>query len=823
MGKKKPDTRRPEHPVRKRPAVGEGRSLAAVIGGPQAKWLFFGIYLIVTIILFREFIFSNDMLFGSDTIPDGIYTRRYYKEYHEQYGGIPRWNPFILGGLPFIDAMHGDTFYPAAWLKFVMPLTRALGYKLILHVFLAGLSMYFFLRTLKMRREAAFIGGLVYMLAPSFVSWVYGGHDAKMYVIALLPLAFAFLEAGMRRPLVRYFVLLGAVMGLMILSSHVQMAYYAYWAIGLYFLFRLFMAGIPGDTVTFSPPDMLRKTGLFVMAVVVALTLGAVQLLPAYRFTTTQSVRSGEMRTGYEYATSWSMHPEEVAGMIMPDFPGMNSVDTHPEPQHYWGRNPFKLNTEYHGVIPLVFGLLALFFVRERWRWFYLGLAALSLVYALGANTPVFRLFYELVPGVKNFRAPSMIIFLFCFSFVVLASAFISSLLEGRTLLREGDRRLVWTVGIAVVAGVVVSAWGRGFFEAWAGVFWRSIPDSKAAAFAANVPYFIRDLWRGLLIFSVALLGCWMYLSKRIGALAFAILIAFAALIDGVSVDSRFITTLNPDLYPGYTAPDQSVVELQKRLLESPMPFRVLGMFSGKQGANYYAMFGIQAVDGMHNNELESYEQFRGGSQSANLTRHWVADGALEPSGLTRNNFLNVAGVRFILLADGQGGSQLFENEFALPRAFVVHDYRPVETDEAAVKALAEESLDPARTVIVTGRPDIPADPTVEGSRVISYKPFNRGYRVTARFAAPGMLVLTENHVPYWNAAIDGVPAQVFTAYGTFMAVPCPAGEHTVTFTFRSEPYETGRALTLLSLGFITLLLAITGIREIRERGKKRR
>jgi hypothetical protein len=291
---------------------------ASLLGGRNARYLFFGIYFLLTVFLFRDFIFGGGMLFGSDTVPDGVYTRSYYKEYHEEYGGIPRWNPFVLGGLPFIDAMHGDTFYPAAWLKFFMPLTRALGYKLILHVFLAGLFMYFFLRTLRLRREAAFLGGLMYMLAPSFVSWAYGGHDAKMYVIALLPLAFAFLENGMRRPAVKWFAALGGTMGLMLLSSHIQMAYYSYWAIGLYFLYRLFVRE-PDEAP--SRAGLALRAGLFAGAVTLGLGLGAVQLLPAYKFTTSQSVRAGEMRTGYEYATSWSMHLRKPPAWSFRSFP----------------------------------------------------------------------------------------------------------------------------------------------------------------------------------------------------------------------------------------------------------------------------------------------------------------------------------------------------------------------------------------------------------------------------------------------------------------------------------------------------------------------
>ena len=454
----------------------ESRALSDFISGPNAKWLFLVIYLLITIFLFRDFLFSDKMLFGSDTIPDGIYTRQYYKNYHSEFGGIPRWNPFILGGLPFIDAMHGDTFYPAAWLKFFMPLTRALGYKLIFHVFLAGIFMYIFLRTLKLRREAAFLGGLMYMLAPSFVSWLYGGHDAKMYVIALLPLAFAILESGMNNPKFFKFAALGAVMGLLILTSHVQMAYYAYWAIGLYFIFRLL------SDFGKEKAGMIRRTTFFVVAVIIALMLGAVQLFPSYKFTTTQSVRAGEKRTGYEYATSWSMHFEEAAGMIVPSFPGINYDDGRQDMRGrtYWGKNPFKLNTEYHGILPVIFGILALLMCRDRIKWYFLGIACLSLIYSLGANTPFYKLFYKFVPGIKNFRAPGMMIFLFCFAAVVLASKFISSVLDEKISMKPGDKKLFYAVGIVLVLAVIVSAMGRNFFELWQNIFYRSMPDVKA-------------------------------------------------------------------------------------------------------------------------------------------------------------------------------------------------------------------------------------------------------------------------------------------------------------------------------------------------------
>ena len=796
----------------------ENSAVLTILRGPQAKWVFCAIYLAVTIFLFRDFLFNRDMmLYGSDTIPDGIYTRQYYKDYHAEFGGIPRWNSYILGGLPFIDAMHGDTFYPMAWLKFFMPLKRALGHKLVWHVFLAGIGMYFFLRTLKLRREAAFLGGLMYLLAPSFVSWAYGGHDAKMYVIALLPVAFALLELGMNTPRFYLFALLGAVMGLLILTSHVQMAYYAYWALGLYFIFRLFST--PGEGSERFRSGLPKKIAFFVIAVILALGIGAVQLYPSYTFTTSQSVRAGEMRTGYEYATSWSMHIEEAAGMVVPSFPGFTLVNGLSDLQgdFYWGRNPFKLNSEYHGILPLLFAVMALLLCRGPRRWYLLGIALGALLYGLGADTPIYRLFYHLVPGVKNFRAPGMIIFLFGFAAVVLASQFISELLEGNIFLKHGNAFPFAVIGGVVALAVIISLMGRSFFDLWQGIFYRSMAENKAPALAANVPIFIRDLWRVVLLVSVALGGVMMFLSRKIGSSALVVLLALVVFIDESWVDSTFIDVLDPLRYQR-SAPDQTVRELRKLRDESPMPFRILGI--GKI-PNYYAMFGIEAADGHHNNELQTYERFKGGTQLANFTRDWIVNGSLNQEGLATNNFLKVAGVRYITIPIGQGRTQILENDYAFERAFIVHDCVCVGDDDEAIAMLQDPSFDPSQQVLITGECDFTRSGTGDGSRVEKLVNQRYGITGTVNLGAPGFVVIAENIVPYWQAFVDGTPAEIYKAYGTFMAVECPAGRHEIQLMFRSAPYETGKKMTMASLLFIVGTMGVSGITGMVQRKKK--
>ncbi|MFC1651017.1 hypothetical protein ACFL2X_05550 [Candidatus Latescibacterota bacterium] len=789
-------------------------SFSAFITGSNGKWLFFAIYLMLTIFLFRDFLFSNDMLYGSDTIPDGIYTRQYYKDYHEEFGGIPRWNSFLLGGLPFIDAMHGDTFYPAAWLKFFIPLKRALGYKLILHVLLAGIFMYTFLRTLKLRNEAAFLGGLMYMLAPSFVTWLYGGHDAKMYVIAFLPLAFTFLEMGMNKPKFSIFTALGAVMGLLILTSQIQMAYYAYWAIGLYFFFRLFVPHID------SKKGMALRSGFFACAILIAVTLGAVQLLPSFKYSTSQSVRAGSERTGYEYATSFSMNSEEVASMAVPSFSG--SIDGNNGAtgliKNYWGKNALKLNTEYHGIIPLIFAILSILVCRNRLKWFFLSLALLSFIYAVGASTPVYRLFYVFVPGIKNFRAPSMIIFLFCFAAVVLTSQFISSLLDSETSLKTGDKRLIYTVLVVVAVSFFISVLDSKFFGFWQNIFFKTMSDNRIQIMNANVKFFIADLWRVVVISSAALLGTWMFLAKKIGSVALVVLIALASAADGLFVDSKFTTTIDPMAYPG-SAPDNTIPEIRKIMAGSIMPFRILSSFVRKS-QNYYAMFGIQTANGMHNNELQTYERFKGGGAVANYASKWIVDNSLNPDGLAQNNFLKVAGVKYIVLPANQGRTQLFENKFAFDRAYVVHEAVAVKTDEEAIEMMKSDMFNPAKKVIITGEIERSAEQPEIASTVEQYTALKDGFRLNVNLTAPGFVVLTENIVPFWSAAVDGNPVKIHKAYGTFMTVECPEGNHEITFSFRSEPYETGKKLTLASLAFVVVSLGFTGVNQTLKRKK---
>ena len=231
------------------------------------------------------------------------------------------------------------------------------------------------------------------------------------------------------------------VIALVITTTHFQMAYFLFAAVGLYAFFRT--AQIARDHVAdpADPADGIgtgpsssgpRKAGvrfaLFLSASLVGAGIAGFQFFPAFDYAThdsrrVQTSRAAEGEASVAWSSSWAMHPEEAMAMVIPEFAGNNARGTADWAQNtYWGRNAFKNNHEYAGLVLLL--LAAVSFAggaRSRLRWFFTGLGALAFLFALGSHTPIWRVLYEVAPGTSLFRAPAQVMFLFGFAVATLA------------------------------------------------------------------------------------------------------------------------------------------------------------------------------------------------------------------------------------------------------------------------------------------------------------------------------------------------------------------------------------------------------------------
>jgi len=765
------------------------------------RYLPIALYFVLSILLFNGFIFSGQMLYGTDSMSSGVFFRSFYADFWKSYHTMPLWEPYIHGGMPFVDAMHGDIFYPATILKFFLPVTYAMGLKLVLHVFLAGLFMFYFLKGLSLRTWVCFLGGLLYMFSPCLVSLVYPGHDGKMYVTALTPLAFLILHRACKSGKLLHFLLFSLVFALLILSAHMQMTYFVCWGLGLFFLFQIW------NIYRKENRKILKVIAYFVISIILGISISMIQFLSPYFYLKTYSMRTMHTEErGYEYATSWSMHLEELASEIVPEFCGDN---IHTRGNFYWGRNPFKLNSEYIGLVALFLSVVIIIYRRSRLIWFFIGLGGLAFIYALGGTTPFFRIFYHLVPGVKNFRGPSMINFLFCFSTVTIAMLGLEKFFTLKDHPDEANRFLkiafIFVIAYSGLA-ILVSLLGKSFFDLWIAIFYNGIEPAKIAALERNVPRLIGGLWIStfLLWLGYGILRLHLKGALKEGAVVGAL--AIISLVDLFRFDSRFLVVVDPDQYYRKSSVVDFLKERQKE-----EPFRVF-MLPNSYQDNYLALYGIEEVSltAMHGNHLRIYDEFVGRHQ--------------QNPNLTHPNFVNLLNVKYVLSSSPLNtpwtrqvfeaeGIYVYQNLDYLPRAFPVYSWE-VEKDESKILAMLKNPEFDIRQkiILIEAPPNIPSDTAnILSNRIIPAKVYDNrinSFKVDVEMRQDGFLFLSENYYPAWKAYVDGKEAKIYRADYLFRAVYLDKGKHVVEFVFESGLYRIAKTCTLLtSLGVLVIFV----------------
>jgi hypothetical protein len=775
-----------------------------------SRWLVpvaFVCFALALVVLFSDFIFSDQMLRGGDTLNTGYMFRQYLLDYHAEHGSIPQWIPYYFGGMPYIEGFHGDIFYPLTLLKYFGELKRSLGWHLILHIFLAGLFMYFCARQFKLLKVPSLTAAAGYMFAAYLVSMVAPGHDGKTYVTALLPLVILFLDRGFETKPLLNFSLMGVAIGFGLLAPHAQMSYFTLWAAALYTLFKLVL--LWKDTRSVKP---LVKPGLFaVYAVVIGLALSAIQFYPGYIYTTNFSPRSEEKR-GWDWATSWSMHEEEAMNLIIPEFSGTQSDKAE---TIYWGKNSFKDNCEAVGVVTFLVALLGVLFARRRAAWFFGGLALLALVYGLGATTPVFKLFFLLIPKVETLRAPSMIMFWFSFSAALLAAMALQRTITGReeesTAPSKAFTYVLW--GYPAFLGLLAllfSMSGKGMLELWASLFYSEAATTivqgsytKLDVAFMNLPAIQSGAWIACLVSAVAAVCIWLYRERKAGLV---ILLAIPALVtlDGVRFNSRFVSLVEPQEFRARFESDPMATFLKRQ----PGEFRTQNLLASGLKDNTLPHFGLDIMVGYAGNHLRWYDALLGG---VNLTNVY----AVNP------RVFNLIGVKYLVygpqtifrggpdwfgeqplsVAASFGQTHVLRNDNAFPRLFLSNAYRVRPDQKEIVNEVVNGTSDLRAAVLLEEQPtlDIPRSELGSDSAwFIDYdiESISIGLQVTDN----RLLVMTDNWYDAWQVTVDGSPARLLRAYGSFRAVEVPAGAQRVDMVFRSSRYTTGQIVTWLTV-----------------------
>lgn len=725
---------------------------------------------------------TGQIMFGggrSDMFIAGYSFRLFGAEWFKETGSIPQWNPYLFGGLPYIGAMHGDIFYPSAWLRWIMPVDLAITYAMALHFVLAGWFMYRFARSLGLGWGAAVVAGVAYELTGIVASQMSPGHDGKLFVSALTPLSFWVLLNAIRHQRTWAFGAFAITVALIILG-HYHMAYFLLLALGLWALYLVFWD--PQRPVGMKPVPMLA---LSAAAVAIGLGITALQVMPFFAYIPFSPRADGATDLGWEFATSYALPPSEIFTLLLPQFNGV--LD------HYWGSNPIKFHTEYMGALPLVLAAFAFGDKQRRVMAYTLaGFALFFLLLSFAGHTPFYRPFYEFMPLLKKIRAMGMVFYLPAFFLCVLAG-----IGAERVFARSVSMKAVLGVGGAVVLFAVLGAVGalQGLAESLA-------INERYEAVVGNAPYLQNGAVR-LLLFAVA--GVAVLALTVSGKLARPVatgLLAAVVALDLWSVNREFYT-FSPRASTLFA--DDAITT---KLRDVKPPYRVLDA-ANAYGWSLLMAYKVPTALGYHGFELQRYRELGGKDEG------W--------RNLFTPNLLDLLAIRYLILPEAQPVPGFHEvvpkitTTFGTPAVLYERDSLPdyARVLPASAKLAADQAVPtiiderfPVNRVAIfddtaTVQSPAAAAPFAEATAtatVTSWQPGAMEIQVNGTESAPSHLVVSENWYKDWAAEVDGKPGVVRRADHSLLSVDLPPGAKSVKLTFSSPEYATGKLVSLVSL-----------------------
>jgi hypothetical protein len=748
---------------------------------------------------------TGHVLAGDDYQLAGWAFRKFGAEYWRQHHAIPLWNPYIFGGLPYVGGMHGDIFYPTAWLRYVLPLDLATNLTFAGHIVIAGIAMFALLRGLRVSWTAAVTGGLAYELSGIVASQVSPGHDGKLFVSALAPFLFLGLLRGIREKKIAGYAAAALTTGLM-LHGHPQTGYYLLVAGGVWTLFLVF-----GDREGPQGADRWRALGWSAAVVALGLGMYAIQALPFIAYIPFSPRGEGGPSGGWEYATGYALPTAELFTTFLPELNGVRDA--------YAGANFIKTHTEYLGALVIILAACGLGGpARPRERLALGVIGALFLLVALGGHTPFYRLWYEVMPMMKKVRAAGMAFYLVALPVSVFAAFGVDRIASAEV----PARRILIGAGIFAFFGIIGSVGGLdGIAQALAA------PERLQVAIQ-SAPELHAGALRLLLVVAAGAAVLLAVRQARLTGAGAAAALFVVVTADLWSLDRKFF------VFDGTAESLFGDDEITSRIRKTPLPYRVWdpkGGLGGAEGLEVYQGSWLMGRDipqlfGYHGQELRYFDELWGGK---NLWKNQVNVPLLE-----------LFAVRFVVLSQAQtlpGYHQVLGPVRTItgrPGILYEADTIPpyVRLMAGAVKApdaqVAEVSADPrfpVRQVAIYGESEMvsPAamgtslpPPASAMAKVTGWEAGKIQVTIEGRDERPLYLVVAENWYKDWNATIDGASVPVLRAQHTLLSVLVPPGAKLVEFSFRSKEYAEGRLITWISLLVVAGLFAVPMIRRRR-------
>jgi hypothetical protein len=698
-------------------------------------------------------------------------------------GQTPFWSPNVFAGSPQIADPQSMMFSPALLLAMFddNPSFRSVDTFMFLYLLAGGLALLMLFRERGWHPVGALVAALAFAFGASASSRIQ--HFGQIHSLAFFAISLWLLDRTLRTGRLRDGLLCGLAVGLMVVEPD-QVGFLALYLLAGMALYHVLTAPERGAALR-------RALAPLVVTGLVAGVIAGGPVLLTYLFLES----SNRPEIAYTEAALGSMHPASLLTAVIADLYGAISSKV-----DYWGPSSAawphprlllaqNMGQVYVGALPIV--AMLVFGLQKGRLWqrdvlFFVIALAFCILYAFGEFTPVFPLFYKLLPGVDLFRRPADATFMIGAMLAIIGGYVVHRIASDGPMRADG-----WLlIGLLLLAAAIAAAVGVAMLH----------DRLSVAELAINTSF----AWSILAIFGLILLS-----QPRIARASVTVSAVVALLMVGDLASNQGpneSTALPPKIYdvlrPGTPNPTIKLIKARLRAgATSDRRDRVELVGVGFHWPNAGMVHGFDHTLGYNPLRIAEFAEATGASDVVAKPE----DRKFTPLFPSYHSLLaDMLGLRLIispipiervdkklkpgdlLLIGHTEDGYAYENPNALPRVLFASDWQSVDF-EALIKTGRWPDFNPRRTVLLESEPgEFPHGASTPAHAMVGIENYRNGrIDIVSDSDQPGFVVLNDSWHPWWYAEVDGVETEVLKANVLFRAVRVPAGRHKIHFEFR--------------------------------------
>ena len=752
------------------------------------KYVPYVVFLVFWLIFFRELITGASWLF--DDFAHQYFPGKTFLAVSLSKGEFPFWNPYTFAGMPFFADIQIAILYPFNFIlslfvngERLAPIWLQLS--IIIHYLLMSVFSYWLGRKLNMNNFAATIFALAFSYSSYMI--IHMIHQPLIEAVVWLPLTFLFWLKFIDDK--KYIWVFGGALSIVltVLAGYPQVAFFNYFFLAMFTLF-VFIGKIREKDYSSVKHIVIG----FLAMVILPFGITAVQLLATNEFVSLSNRASFD----YDFAKQGSIHFYDLITFIMPKYFGVWNWNDAAGELQWWARHQegpwmFSVANVYISalVVVLLIPVLRYFYAKKENLFlinFLLGFSVFVILFALGGNFFLHKLFYDYVPVFGRFRNPGHILYLFSFPVSIILGLGINQMLKDKNGFKKYfDKK--YLIIISAIFLVLLVMYAGGMFKSGELL-------SKEQIYSWVTKQYL--IFFALLVSFITVI--WFYLTGKMNTKIFSLLLLILLVTDIYVIwYNQNNGSRNPEKM--YSQNSQSAANLKEELKKEQ--FRI----NMREGG--YMIF--QRNQGMIDRMplIEGY--------GALLLQKFIPI----TKGDDPSQAHDLMNIKYKIKVDKNSQSMRLEpNPGYIPRAKMYYDVKVYKDEEQLKKYMSSKEFDYRKTLVL--EKDVPNSqfPVLDSNSLLNTDVKMTSYSINkiefdVNTSENGMLFLSEVYYPAWKAYIDGKETEIYRADYCMRAIYLEKGNHKVVFEYDSDLINTGSKISYAFIGIWIIGTALSIIR----------